>query len=205
MKTSRQRILDYLQEKPTATAYEISRLLNVSSADARHHLSILLEHRSIEVVGQRLARKRGRPVILYSLKQQIAQNNLDSLAGALLNELLENTSAAETASKLRKVAHRLCENVNLLSYNPTRRVYMTIQYLNQMHYQAHWEAHYETPLVMFSHCPYGAILEQHPEMCGLDTFLLEEMLGSPVTLTAKLTPTPQGLRQCVFQVHRERV
>ena len=66
------------------------------------------------------------------------------------------------------------------SINPTRRLYTAIQNLNKMNYFAHWEARHEGPRIIFSHCPYAAILPEHPELCQLDEFLLEIMVGGQI-------------------------
>jgi predicted ArsR family transcriptional regulator len=203
MKTSRQRILDYLRDKPAVTANEIGHILKVSPADARHHLSILVEQGSLEILGQRFSYRRGRPATIYGLTHNAPQHNLHGLSSALLSELIDTIPHNNTRQTvLRNLAHRLCASVceNQSISNPTSRLYATIQCLNQMHYQSRWEAHIEGPRLMFGHCPYEAILDQHPELCEMDIFVLSEMLAAPVTQVTKRNLTPLGTRQCMFLI-----
>ncbi len=48
-----------------------------------------------------------------------------------------------------------------------------------------------------SHCPYAAVLSDHPEMCQIDSFG-GPLFVSPIKQTARLQPNPQGLPQCFF-------
>ncbi len=61
----------------------------------------------IEVAGQRQSGGRGRPTHLYSLTQQARAHNLDQLAGALLDELLEDLQPTERLAALKRIAKRL--------------------------------------------------------------------------------------------------
>ena len=99
---------------------------------------------------------------------------------------------------LQKIASQLVEKYRPDNFNPTKRVYISIRTLNRMSYQAHWEAHISNPRVMFSHCPYRDILENHPDMCLLDTFVLQELFGTSIRHTEKLSINSKGLPECVF-------
>ena len=62
--------------------------------------------------------------------------------------------------------------------NLTRRLYRTTEILNQQHYQARWEARPDAPRLVLGHCPFSAILEEHPELCKLDAYLIERFTGA---------------------------
>lgn len=203
MKTSRQRLLEYLQEKKVATAPELSRVFKVSAANTRHHLSILIAEGAVEVIGIRSSNKRGRPTQIYSVTQHVTQHNLDRLASALLNEILADYPLDSRNSRLRQIASRLVGDRSTFQGNLTQRLYKAVTRLNQMAYHARWEARSDAPHIMFTHCPYTSILPEHPELCLLDSFLLEEMLGGSVIQTVKLERTPQGTPQCVFKIKKQ--
>jgi predicted ArsR family transcriptional regulator len=80
----------------------------------------------------------------------------------------------------------------------THRLYQAIQRLNQMGYQARWEAHSEAPRLLLGHCPYAAILSKHPELCQMDAYLLEELMGVPADQIKKLAQDSRGARYCLF-------
>jgi predicted ArsR family transcriptional regulator len=196
--TSRQRVLEFIQSKEVVTSAEISSALHMTAANARHHLSILRDEGVVQVIGQRQKAQRGRPVDLYCLSKPISRHNLDSLAHALLNDILGEKDFAAQTDILERLALRLAPAEVSESKNLTLRLAQAVQHLNRMSYQASWEAHAQGPRVIFHHCPYAAILPQHPEICRLDQLLLKNMLRLPVHLLAKLEMTPSGIPQCVF-------
>jgi predicted ArsR family transcriptional regulator len=200
MKTTRQRILEYLQVKGVATAPDIARALHLTAANIRHHLSILSEEGALEGLGERAIGNRGRPTRLYALSRQTAAHNLDGLAGALLQELVDSTPPQVREHFLKKIAVRLGAQDTPAGRSFTQRLTRAVQRLNEMNYAARWEARPESPRLILGHCPYAAILPEHPELCRMDAALLEELLGSPVSQTARLERNQQGLPQCVFQI-----
>ena len=104
---------------------------------------------------------------------------------------------------LKVIAGQMVAKFPADSTNPTRRLYSSIRALNRMNYQAHWEAHGEHPRIMLGHCPYSALVGQHPEICQMDEFVLEDLLDSPVKQIEKLAATrPKVFSQCVFFMHR---
>jgi len=200
MKSTRQRLIEYLQSRRVASVNELGRSLQVTGADIRHHISILIKEGVVEIVAHQLSRDRGRPARLYGLTGQANLNNLDGLAGALLDELSERGGKTDQVVLMSHVASRLVGEKNPGPVSITHRFYLAIQRLNEMNYQARWEAHAQAPRLILGHCPYAAILGQHSELCRMDALLIGEMLNSSATQTAKLERGPQGLAQCEFIV-----
>ncbi len=203
--TSRQRIIEYLQSKEVVTALEISSALHMTPANARHHLSILRDEGVVHVLGQRARVGRGRPFDLYCLWRPISRHNLDGLASALLSDMLaESHQAGQEESKqdeiLKRLASRLLPPLATERVNLTQRLSQAVQHLNRLSYQARWEAHAQGPRVILQHCPYAAIVEQHPEVCRMDQFLLRNLLSLPVQQLSSLEKVPSGFRQCVFKI-----
>lgn len=201
MKTTRQLILDYLEIKQAASPVDIARALHLTSANIRHHLSILNEEGAVEVIDRRRQERKGRPSRVYALRSRVTTHNLDKLTSALLVEIFLLLLPEERVPFLKRVARRLCPEPRQV--NPSQRFVQAVRSLNNMNYQARWEARADAPRVIFGHCPYASILAEHPELCEMDTFLLERMLGQPVNLIACREKTPQGLRQCVFTVGKK--
>ena len=69
-----------------------------------------------------------------------------------------------------------------------------------MNYQAHWEAHFKYPRIILGHCPYQALLEEHPEICQLDVSLLEHLLETKVRQIDKQVINNKGFAQCIFLI-----
>jgi predicted ArsR family transcriptional regulator len=196
---ARQRILAYLHTHPGVAAGEIGRALRVTPANVRHHLSILVSDGRAKVLGER-RQGRGRPLQVYGLGDVAAGDNLSGLAEAVLSGWLEGLSLEEQDAALRTLAARLA-SVASNEQNPIpRRLALAIERLNALHYQSRWEAHARGPRVIFERCPYAAIIGKHPELCRMDNFLLQQLLGAEVTQSAKLEANARGLPFCLFEL-----
>jgi predicted ArsR family transcriptional regulator len=197
--TTRQRILDQISSKRSLSAGELSLALGTTAANIRHHLGILVAEDAIEIIDQRPGAGRGRPTRLYALTRQARAHNLDKLAGVLLQELLEGLQPAEQMAALARVADRLGQQAEAAG-SLTQRLNACVQLLNDMNYQARWEARSSGPRLVFAHCPYAMILPEHPELCRMDASLLEGVLEVSVVQTARLIPSRQGGKVCIFAV-----
>ena len=209
MKTSRQELFDFIKNHHLVVTAEISRALNMTEANVRHHLTILQNQGLVEVVGSRRTQGKGRPAKLFCISRQSMGHNLDKLAGALLNEL-NQSSEINTEDLLHNVAYRLVDRhiyrgtgkrfTSTSSEGYIKKLHYTIEYLNKLNYRARWEAHFESPRIMLGYCPYADILPEHPELCSLDGYFFEELLGAPVTQISKLTTDERGIPSCTFRV-----
>jgi predicted ArsR family transcriptional regulator len=208
MKTSRQRVLEYVQAHYPVTAADLSQALHMTEANARHHLSILQERGLLQPAGQRPARAKGRPAQLYRPSDQILGHNLDQLAAALLALLKSRADEGEMDEALRSLAGRIAPP-GLSEQQPggenlTRRLYLAVRRLNELHYQARWEAWRGAPRLILGHCPYAAIIDHHPELCRMDAYILGGLAQAQVEQTAKLAPDTQGALHCIFRIIEER-
>jgi predicted ArsR family transcriptional regulator len=202
VKSTRQRVIEYLQRRQQACAVEISHALHLTAADIRHHLSLLEDEGVVDVVDQRPATGRGRPTSFYQLTRQALLNNLDGLSKALIAETQHILPEAEKDAFYKRVAQQLLGNDYQPARNPSQRFVNAIHFLNQKNYQARWEARADAPQVIFSHCPYAAVQSEHPELCQIDAYLLSLLLASPIKQTARLQPNPQGFPQCFFSTKK---
>lgn len=208
MKTSRQRVLEYVQAHHPVTAADLSQALHMTEANARHHLSILQQRGLLRSAGQRRGSAKGRPARLYLPSEQLLGHNLDQLAAALLDLLGARLGSGELDELLHNLAGRMLQTGQNArpagNESLTQRLYRAIQQLNQLHYQARWEAWRGAPRLILDHCPYAAIIAQHPELCRLDAYLLESLAGSQVEQTSKLEPDTQGALHCIFNILEPR-
>jgi predicted ArsR family transcriptional regulator len=188
--STRQKILDYLKRNRSVSSRELARFLHMTPANARHHLGILAADGRVEVVSQRRGGK-GRPEKVYRLAGTLVGDNLSALADALLTE-------AGGMVGMEALGNRIAGE-SLVSGQPLmRRLASAVERLNGMHYQSRWEAGAEGPRIVLGHCPYGAVIEKHPELCQMDTSLLATLLSGEVRQTAKLEIGAGGLPYCVF-------
>jgi len=201
---TRLRILDYLRKQQTASVNELSRILAMTGANVRHHLAVLESNDLIELVSQERV-GRGRPVNIYGLSRRILGDGLDILAGAMFECLLLETPETVREAGLRSLALRLGgKDMPDPSSSLPRRLTLAVDRLNELHYQARWEASIDGARIILGHCPYAAIIGTYPELCRMDTHLLEQRSGSPVEQVTRLQRSAKGYPFCVFRVARNR-
>ena len=217
VKTVRQRILDYIRAHRGVTVTELSKAFQMTPANARHHLSNLVGQGLLQVVGDHPVASRGRPANIYALSEGTLGNNLDLLAGVLLTQFASQSNPDQYDEFLRNLASQLAVKMTATASaelhsdaskpgdNLTRRLYQAIEILNQHHYQARWEARPDAPRLVLGHCPFIAILDEHPELCKLDAHLIEHYTGVPAEQTTRLARDSSGLRFCMFRIAKERV
>ncbi len=222
MKTSRQRILDYIRLHRYVTAPEIGRVLRMTPANARHHLSVLADQGVVEVVSDRPGGGKGRPAQVFSLTGQTLSGGLEQLSDAALDLIENSLPGNEASAALRLLASRLAKGrgkrdtnggplaesvAELRQSGPrshlTQRLYGAVSRLNELRYAARWEARSDAPRVILGFCPYARILADHPQLCRMDEFLLEALLQTPAEQVAKLAHDVRGAPYCMFIV-RER-
>ncbi len=191
--TARRKILIYLNKTHTGSAREIARALQMSAATVRHHLRILVSDGRLEMVAVRGREGRGRPEKSYSLPSAALGDNLSALSEALLSE-------SGSGVPMEALAKRLAGECNFSSQPLAKRLNLTVERLNQMNYHARWEAGSEGPRLLFSHCPYAAIIEQHPELCQMDEAMLKEWMGQPAAQVSRAGK--EGSSVCVFMIGR---
>lgn len=179
MTTARERLLDFLSTRRSATAREISRAMGSTPANARHHLGILLELGLVEVVGTRRPRGRGRPATLFGRVR--ADTFLPALVETLLATLLESASAPEGTDPLERVAVRLAgDGPDADGAGLSQRLLRAVQRLNALQYEARWEAHADSPRLILDRCPYPPSLHGHSALERLERLLLERLLQARV-------------------------
>jgi predicted ArsR family transcriptional regulator len=162
MKSTRQRLLDILKNRPNTTAAELSRALQLTQADVRHHLSNMIAEGLVIATGYQRGGRRGRPAQKFSIATAALNNNFDLLSSALLTVSLQNLSPSDRLVFLRHVAAQLVgENT---SGGPlAQRLVGAVVRLSELGYQARWEAHAEAPRLILEHCPFASLLPKHPE------------------------------------------
>lgn len=197
----RKRILEILGKQRAATPSELSRSLGVTAADVRHHLRNLEHEGVVKIIGKRPPQGRGRPSQIYSPVD--GTDDLQQLLKKLLDLWLKEASQEEQETLLRDLGSRMAGKVPSSRAHITQRLYQVVRRLNALNYQAHWEAHIQAPRIILGHCPYSQIIENYPELCQMDSFMIEELSGKKVVQTEKLVQDNRGIPHCVFVVQED--
>lgn len=192
--TVRQKILSYLRKKQSASAQEIAQVLQVTAADARHHLNLLAADGRVTPSKEHSA-GRGRPARRYQLSNALRGENLSALLDAALEEWLGKLSPSKREQALRSLAKRIANRSTLPIGPLAKRLAATVEKLNASHYQARWEAGAQGPRIVFANCPYAAIIAEHPELCRMDSALLEEWMALDARQLARIE---RGQGVCIF-------
>lgn len=196
MQSTRERILAYLEDHPPSSAGEISRYLEMTSANIRYHLEILEDKEFVRVSGKRPTGGAGRPILLYSLTAFSRGENLIPLLGGFLSVLNESESPDQIMSEIAEylVQGKIRERVNRI-----KRFNQGVEILNSMQYNASWEARSQGPRIELRHCPYRDLAHAHPNLCQLDQKLLRRIFGAELTLVQRRADGKNPLSPCIFQ------
>jgi len=193
MTTARQKVLGYLDKMRTASAREVARSLKMSEATVRHHLRTLEKDGRLEMESVRGLEGRGRPEKVYSIPRAALGDNLSGLSEALLVE-------ASSHVRMEALAKRLAGESDFKSQPIAKRLTLVVEKMNQMNYHARWEAGPEGPRILFGHCPYAAVIKNHPELCEMDVSLLELLMSRPVSSEIKSETQRSGTCPFVFLI-----
>ncbi len=211
----RQRILEFIRSQRAVSVQELTQAFRMTEQNIRYHLSILKSEGVIEEIEGSSPQKRGRPKKVYGPARHTYGENLDLLASTLLELLLSNAGEDQTRRIYDRLAQGLAQkmasNLGLnLEATPrpgylTQRLNRLTAVLNEHHYFSRWEAHSDAPRVVLGHCPFAAVIAEHPEVCSLDAGLISTLLDQPVQQTAKLAKGADGLPYCLFRVEKKQV
>jgi predicted ArsR family transcriptional regulator len=180
MKPTRQRLLDYLASHPPATAAVLARALQVTPADVRHHLAILRREGWVIAAGNPPPGGRGRPALRYTLASQPGSSGLADLVAALLAEVLEDLALPVQEAALRRLAARLA-GPPVPAAGLSQRLVFAVQRLDQLGYHARWEARAAGPRLILEGRPFASLETTHPELARLEAYLIETLLGVPMS------------------------
>lgn len=166
----------------------------------RHHLGILESDGRIVAVGHERLGGRGRPVTTYRLSDRVLGENLAMLSDSLLNAWAGKAARARRGALLPALAASLLRQLGNgpAAVPAASKLARLVDDLNAAHYAARWEAGAEGPRIVFGHCPYAAIIENHPELCQMDALAMAQRMQLEATQTAKIDPRGSGPDHCMF-------
>ncbi|MCX8023988.1 MAG: ArsR family transcriptional regulator [Thermanaerothrix sp.] len=185
MEDTRSTILSFVAQHPLCTAREISHALNLTTADVRYHLNILVKEDKIQrIATPNKTSRRGRPATYYRLKILPSHHTLLWLCELLIKALSE----IPTDSFENPLTSRLSPYFSALippATNPALRLNQTVDFLKSIGYDAHWEAHYSGPVLILYNCPYWPLPLKTLQICALDGLLLEKLSGLQLEQTQR--------------------
>jgi predicted ArsR family transcriptional regulator len=177
MEDTRSAILSFIQQHPLCTAKDIGNALNLTSADIRYHLNLLVKEGRIQRInapGQ--VSKRGRPATAFKINILPSPHTLSWLCELLIKAITE-TSRDCSENPLTSLLSPYFSALAPTTLNPTLRLNQAVEVLKGLGYQAHWEARFSGPVLILFNCPYWPLPLKTPQICALDGLLLEKLSG----------------------------
>lgn len=200
--TSRQKVFEIIRKHQLVTVSELNHYLEMTPANIRHHLAVLMVDGLIERIDSRKKLGRGRPESVYAVSNVFVEDGLETLVEGLLRSWLSTVSKEDVEKIVQSIARHLAKDGLFAGIIPiNKKLTMAMSYLNGLHYKAQWEASPSGPRIKFGNCPYRKIINRHPELCMMDKYLLEELVGIKFSQVSKLERDETGKPYCRFIGH----
>jgi predicted ArsR family transcriptional regulator len=195
MQATREKILAYLASYPNATAGELARSLDLTAANIRYHMGLLLASRQVHVAGKRKTGGAGRPFLVYNLTPLVLGTNTTKLLEVFLEAIEDHP---ENISILHRIAELLTKTAQIDAKNQIQRFNQAVEFLNQLHYHAAWEVSPDGPQITLRHCPYANLAESHHQLCLIDTEFISILFGTDLKLIRKRSFGKDTFSPCIF-------
>ncbi|MBN1316528.1 MAG: ArsR family transcriptional regulator [Anaerolineales bacterium] len=202
MQTRRQEILIILKRNGEATVDELACMLDLTPVTVRHHLDILRAEGLVRAPAVRRRHGPGRPQFVYTLTEEAADHfpqGYETLADELLREI-KATMGEEVVKELfdRIAALRLQKAPRIDAKLPlNEKLDILVNYLSNNGFIASWEEKDGNWFLHASNCPCQSIAMEHPEICVMDKFIMENLVGVKVKWLQRIA---DGAYTCIYQI-----
>ena len=202
MVDTRHAVLDHIRVNGQGTVQSLADALGISPISVRHHLTSLQAEGLIRVDLDRQG--IGRPKHLYFLTERAEPtlpNQYHTLALRLLDELKASLAPAQVEAIIDRIAATVAARYGDSPLGGTleQRLAHLVAVLGAEGFLTE-VCHVDDQLVLTSsNCPYTSIGQQHPEVCRIDTTLIQTVLGVNVEQTSCVL---HGDRNCAFLVQQ---
>ena len=182
MQATRQRIMEILRERNSATVEELGEELQLTPVTVRHHLDILRSEGLVQAPQVKRRESPGRPQHIYALTEAADEHfpkNYIGFSKLMLHEIRGRVEPKELDSILTGMAQRMSEQVPTAQPGDTmpQRLERLIKFLNIKGYVARWHRTTAGYVLQALNCPYHDLLREHPEPCVMDMSMISRILG----------------------------
>ncbi|MES3036585.1 MAG: methanogen output domain 1-containing protein [Bdellovibrionota bacterium] len=198
-----QKILDLLITNPNGlTADQVADHLGVTKTAAKEHLN-KLEY--LEYLNFRDEKGIvGRPKRFYLLSHRGGETfprQYSWLSNLLLAYLSEDLGSAKVSSIMKKIADQVADSVSprLQGLSEEARTNEVIKIMNELGYKAKASGKEKdsSRSIEAINCVYHNVAKEHPELCGFDIRLLENMTGKNIKLESCIARGASTCRFCL--------
>ena len=197
------KILKLLQQRGSLNIKTIEVALGVTTTAVRQQLTVLQAEGLVTATTVR--EKRGRPYTVYCLSdkgQELFARGYESLALALLEEVLELAEPGSVRQLLQRVSARLGAQYAEQIQGATleERLRQLVAVIEEHGITSKVEEKDSFFVLTEYGCPYYGLAREHREICGVEIEAMEQVLGSEVTLCQSQLDGHHG---CQFQVKKD--
>jgi predicted ArsR family transcriptional regulator len=192
MQSTRQRILEILNEKKQATVEQLSAELDLTPVTVRHHLEVLRGEGLVSAPQVLRRSGPGRPQYAYGLTEAAGDffpKNYHRLADLILDEIREQLSENDIKQVMERVADRMAQQGPSLGRErrPQEILGTIVGYLNDQGYAARWERNPSGEFVLHTcNCPYERVAQTHSEICQMDASFVARLVGAAPRRTSHM-------------------
>jgi DeoR family transcriptional regulator, suf operon transcriptional repressor len=182
MQSTRQEILEILKEQREATVEGMASHLGLTPMTIRHHLNVLQAQNLVTASAVRRSQRVGRPRLVYTLTEaadDLFPHGYGELARLLVSEIKRAVGPEQVEQIFGHMAGRLAQKAPPPHEGQTfeERLEQVTGFLEEQGFLFHWEKVEDGYRLVNVNCPYRQVSREHPELCAMDTMLLEELLG----------------------------
>ena len=200
MKSTRDKILQTLLEKPRSTINTLAESVGINPISVRHHLTNLQMEGLVEGLEERHG--VGRPRLVYVLTDEGMERfptRYMQLTTRLLTQLKGSMPGPVVANLFNQIAEDLASQYSsdVQSLSMEERLDFVKQILAQEGFNVQWEKKGEQYQIHEISCPYYQVGATHPEVCTVDQTLISKMLAVPAN---KVQCILSGAAHCTYVI-----
>lgn len=203
MKSTRDKILQTLLEKPRSTINALAEAVGINPISVRHHLTNLQMEGLVE--GQEERHGVGRPRLVYILTDEGMERfptRYMQLTTRLLSQLKGTMPGPVVANLFNQIAEGLASQYtsDIQNMSMEERLDLVKEILAHEGFNVHWEKKDGEYQIHEISCPYYQIGATHPEVCSVDQTLISKMLAVPAS---KVQCILSGAAHCTYVIQPE--
>jgi predicted ArsR family transcriptional regulator len=203
MKSTRDKILQTLLEKPRSTINALAEAVGINPISVRHHLTNLQMEGLVE--GQEERHGVGRPRLVYILTDEGMERfptRYMQLTTRLLSQLKSTMPGPVVANLFNQIAEGLASQYtsDIQNMSMEERLDLVKEILAHEGFNVHWEKKDGEYQIHEISCPYYQIGATHPEVCSVDQTLISKMLAVPAS---KVQCILSGAAHCTYVIQPE--
>ncbi len=200
MKSTRDRILQTLLQKPRSTINSLAEAVGINPISVRHHLTNLQMEGLVE--GQEERHGVGRPRLVYILTDE-GMERFPTRYMQLTTRLLAQMKDTMPGPVVTKLFSQIAEDIasqyskDMSGLSMEERLDFVKEMLGREGFTVEWEKKDGQYQIHEISCPYYQIGIAHPEVCTVDQTLISKMLALPAN---KVQCILSGAAHCTYVI-----